>query len=229
MRTVLLCAMGSALVAGSASAAIVTEGGSGWADTTGVWGGKVRNMTHTNGDWEMALGDSPGAFAVNRHSTWAQSGVANTFALTYSNVTGQIDLVWNGDLLSWTDTDRAESLVIQLLARGRSGGDATFALSDLTLNGQAIDLGLANPFAEAGTGSSNGTASWIHIDGDAFDDRQWTLSGSLTATWTGATPSRDLSRIEFIGSSQNLVVPAPAGVALAGVAAWLVAPRRKRA
>jgi hypothetical protein len=231
MRTVMCCALGVGLLAGSAglaAGAIVTEGGSGFADTNGVWGGKVRNMTHTNGDWEMSLGESPGHFSLHRHSTWAASGVANTFSLSYSNVTGQIDLVWNGDLLSWTDTDKAESVVIQLLARGKSGGEASFVLGDLVLNGESIDLGLANPFAEAGSSSSNGSASWLHIDGDAFDDRFWTLSGTLTAEWTGGTPSRDLSRIEFIGSSDNLVVPAPAGVALAGLSAWLVAPRRKR-
>ena len=215
-------------LAGLASGAILVEGDSGWVNVNTVWGGKVRNITHTNGDWEMALGQSPGSFAVNRQSTWAGSGEANTFSLTYSNLTGDISLDWNGSVLNWNDADRANSLAIQLLARGRSGGDATFEVGDLAFNGEAIDLGVANPFATAGTTEGHGSASYILLGGEGFAElNEWTVSGTLTATWSGSTPSRDLSRVEFIASNDR-VIPAPAGVAVLGAVAMAVAPRRRR-
>lgn len=214
---------------GSSAADVIVEGGAGWADVDTVWGGKVRNMTHTNGDWEMALGQTPGGFATHAHTTWAASGAANSFALSYSNLTGDVSLEWNGNLLTWNDPDPAKSVAIQLLARGKSGGDAAFTVGDLGFNGDAIDLGAFGGFASAGTTVGHGSASYLLLGGDEFETLDaWTLTGTLTAEWSGATPSRDLSRIEFIGSNERLTIPAPAGVAVIAATALAVSPRRRR-
>ncbi|MEM7621756.1 MAG: choice-of-anchor W domain-containing protein [Planctomycetota bacterium] len=223
---VAVCA--GAVASGSAMGAVDVVGGAGWSGLDTVWGGKVRNMTHTNGDWEMALGQTPGSFALHGHTTWAASGSDNAFRLSYSNLTGDITLEWNGSVLSWNDADRAESLGIQLLARGKSGGDATYTVGDLAFNGEAIDLGGAAAFASAGTTIDHGVASYLWVGGDEFSTLDsWTLSGTLNASWSGSTPSRDLSRVEFIASNNRLTIPTPAGLAAMGLTAFMVTKRRR--
>ena len=222
-----------AVAVGPVGAAItpsIYDAGDGWSPHGQVWFGKVRNLASTNGDWEVGVGTDASKPKATTDAKWPSSGAISDFRLSYTASESLITLSFNGSTASMSRPDGAyNALTLQLVARHTGNKTARLDLGDLVFNGSAITPGDAARYFTADSSASS--ASYITLASDAFDGTaDWSLSGKVQACWKGPAPSRDHTRLDFVGSNIQAIgepIPAPGAIASLALTALLgVRPRR---
>ncbi len=155
----------------------VTTGAS-WSPealAAGGWTAKGRfgDNNPTAGAYEMEVGFGPGDRDEDNHG-WT-SGVGETFTLVYNSGTEVATLTIGSDVSTYTLTGAGIPTSIGITAKGADIG--VTSLTGATLDG--------NPIAD--TTSTNGVYEHTSVTGPEVMDGDFTLTGTLTLTWTGAT------------------------------------------
>ena len=209
------------LFAGAAHAAVVETTYTGWDIFGTEKHFEVRyGSGAVGGDWEVGRKDGA-AVAETGQLAWT-NGSPQSFSLVHSTATQELTLSIGGTQIAWDMADILGWNELSVLAKSsaNAGGTYTSTITNLVLNGTA----LGNDTLSA----SDGAKSGVNLSGELFSD--FTLTGQLALSWTGATPSN--SRIEmFVGVAQAVPVPLPAAFWLlgSGLMMLLASARHNRA
>lgn len=178
---------------------------------------EVRNGSP--GDWEV--GRKSGASVLQSANDDWSNGQTKSFTLSHSLATGDLVLSIGNTVMTWDFAGSTAFNELSIMAKGATTGEGnnvyTSTISDLRLDG----ILLTNNVLSDDDNSRNG----LRLTGKTFSD--FILSGDLTFSWAGATPSG--SRIEmFLGVNDSVLVPVPAAAWLFGSALGLLLVKTRR-
>lgn len=181
------------------------------------WGATLRNMDHTNGDWELGIGNTTEMTEggpSQENFNW-NAGTTYSFDLSYNSTSEQA--IWTVDGTSVVLQNPASSftdMYIQLKGRPDTS-QANMSIFNTTLSVEGIDIDI-DDFA-AGYGEVD-DLRYIHLyeSEGALCDMDFILAGKLNIDWSGEAPSRDAMGMHvklsnFLDPSR---IPEPASIVM---------------
>lgn len=172
---------------------------------------RIGNAQAEAGIWEVAIWEQGGVGTPEDQAGRAiANGVAVPFTLTYdgaSTVTFTVDgatTSWSGVTSNFTD----------IFIRTRAVSDTGITLSNLMLNGTPL----------GSTSSIGNNVDYLRIQNMGAPFTAFTLTGDQTMGWTSSRPNNSALAAQL---KLTNVIPAPASLALAGIAGIAVTRRRR--